>query len=133
MFKNLQNPTALIGRILLAAMFIPAGLSKIAGFAGTAAYISSVGLPWPEACAALAILIEVGAGAALLVGYQTRSAAFLLAGFTLVAGSIFHAFWSAPVDAVMITQIMFMKNVAIAGGLFMITAFGPGAISVDRQ
>ena len=133
MFSNLQNPLALAARILMALLFLPAGISKIAGFAGTAGYIGSVGLPFPALGAALAIAVEVGGGLALIAGFQTRWAALIMAVFTLVAGLFFHKFWAAAPDQAMIQQIMFFKNVAITGGLLMMTAFGAGAWSVDAR
>ncbi len=133
MFDKFQNPLALVARVLLAALFVPAGISKIAGFAGTVGYIGSVGLPLPIVGAVLAIVAEAGGGIALLLGLQTRIAALVLAVFTLVAGVFFHAFWAAAPEAAQMQQIMFMKNIAIAGGLLMLTAFGPGALSLDAK
>ena len=91
MNATFQNPLSLVGRLLLAFMFLPAGLMKIGGFAGTVGYISSVGMPMPTVAAALAILIEIGGGLALLAGFGTRIAALALAVFTLVASVYFHA------------------------------------------
>lgn len=133
MFDKFQNPLALAARILLAALFVPAGISKIAGFAGTVGYIGSVGLPLPAVGAVLAILAEAGGGIALLLGFQARIAALVLAVFTLAAGVFFHPYWSVPADQVMMTQIMFMKNIAIAGGLLALVAFGPGKLSLDAK
>jgi len=133
MFDKFQNPLALAARILLAALFVPAGISKIAGFAGTVGYIGSMGLPLPAVGAVLAILVEAGAGIALLVGFQTRFAALALAVFTVVTAFIFHAYWSVPAEQMMVNQIMFMKNLAIAGGLLSLVAFGPGALSLDAK
>ena len=133
MFDKFQNPLALVARVLLAALFVPAGISKIAGFAGTVGYIGSVGLPLPIVGALLAIVAEAGGGIALLLGFQTRIAALVLAVFTVVAGVFFHAFWAAAPEAAQMQQIMFMKNIAIAGGLLMLTAFGPGALSLDAK
>jgi putative oxidoreductase len=133
MTDRFQNVFALLARVLLAALFLPAGISKIAGFAGTAAYIGSVGLPLPELGAGIAVLVEVGGALALLAGYQTRLVALLMAIFTVVAGVFFHAFWNAAPEQLMVEQIMFMKNIAIAGGLLVLTAFGAGALSLDAR
>jgi putative oxidoreductase len=133
MFDKFQNPLALAARVLLAVLFVPAGFGKIVGFAGTVGYIGSVGLPLPAVGAVLAIVAELGGGVALLLGFQTRIAALALAVFTLAAGVFFHAYWSVPADQVMVNQIMFMKNIAIAGGLLALTAFGPGALSLDAK
>ena len=133
MFANLQKPLSLAARLLLAALFIPAGLSKIGGFAGTAGYIGSVGLPFPELGAVIAIVVEVGAGIALLLGFGTRWAALALALFTLVASFFFHAYWALPAEQQMMQQLMFMKNIAVTGGLLALAAFGAGSWSVDAR
>lgn len=133
MFDKSQNLFALIARVLMAALFLPAGISKIAGFAGTVVYIGSVGLPMPELGAAIAVVVEVGGALALLLGFHTRWAALLMALFTLVAGVFFHAFWNVAPEAMQMQQIMFMKNIAIAGGLLALTAFGAGSISLDAR
>ena len=128
-----QNPIALIGRLLLAYLFIPAGIGKLTGFAGTVGYITSKGLPMPEVAAGLAIVVELGVGLMLLVGFQTRWAALVLTLFTLAAGFFFHNYWAVPADQAMVQQLMFNKNVAIAGGLLAFAAFGAGAFSLDAK
>ena len=133
MFASLQNPLALVGRILLAFLFLPAGISKIAGFAGTVGYITSVGLPMPTLAAVVAIIIEVGGGLALITGFGTRWAALVLAGFTLVATFVFHNFWGVAADQAMVQQLMFFKNIAVVGGLLVLAAHGAGAWSVDAK
>lgn len=133
MLNSLQNPFSLIGRALMALLFIPAGFSKIAGFTGTAGYIASKGVPLPELAAAAAIGIELGLGILLLIGFQTRWAALGIALFTVVITFIFHAFWSVPAEQVMMQQQAFFKNIAVVGGLLTIAAWGPGAWSVDGQ
>ena len=130
---SLQNPLALIGRLLLAYFFIPAGIGKIGGFAGTVGYISSKGLPMPEVGAVMAIVVEVVVAAMLLVGFQTRWAALILAVFTLAAGIFFHNYWGVPADQVMMQTLMFNKNLAIVGGLLAFAAFGAGAFSLDAK
>jgi putative oxidoreductase len=131
MFTSLQNPLALIGRALLALLFIPAGFSKLTGFAGTVGYIASKGVPLPELAAAAAVGVELGLGLLLLVGFQTRWAALGIAGFTFVISFIFHNFWGVPADQVMMQQINFFKNIAVVGGLLTVVAWGAGAWSVD--
>lgn len=128
-----QDALALVGRILIAVLFIPAGFGKLTGFAGTVGYIGSAGLPLPQVAAALAIVVELGLGLALLVGFKTRLAAAVLAVFTLVASFFFHNYWALPADKAMVQQLMFMKNVAITGGLLAFVAFGAGRFSVDRR
>lgn len=127
MLTHLQNPLALTARILMALLFLPEGIGKIHGFPGIVAYISAAGLPLPELGAVIAITVEVGGSLALIVGFQARWAALILAVFTVATALFFHKFWSAPADQVMVQHIMFFKNLAIAGGLLMLSAFGPGA------
>jgi putative oxidoreductase len=131
MFASLQNPLSLIGRALLALLFIPAGFSKIGGFAGTAGYIASKGVPLPELAAAAAIGVELGLGLLLLIGWQTRWAALGIALFTVVITFIFHNFWAVPAEQVMAQQQSFFKNIAVVGGLLTVAAWGAGAWSVD--
>ena len=133
MLNSLQNPLALVGRLLLAFLFLPAGLSKITGFAGTVGYIASKGLPVPSVSAAIAVAVEVGCGLALIAGFGTRWAALALAGFTLVATFVFHNFWSLPADQVMMQQLMFFKNIAVVGGLLVLAAYGAGKFSLDAK
>ncbi|SEA41411.1 MULTISPECIES: DoxX family protein [Acidovorax] len=133
MLSSLQNPLALVSRLLFAVLFLPAGIGKFTGFAGTVGYISSVGLPMPTVAAAVAAVVEVVGSLALIVGFGTRFAALVLAFFTLVASFSFHPYWAVPADQVMITQLLFFKNIAVVGGLLALTAFGAGAWSVDGQ
>ncbi len=122
-----------LGRIFLSAIFIIAGLSKIAGYAGTAAFMASQGVP--GALLPLVILLEVVGGIAVLIGWQARTAAFLLAGFSVLSGILFHYIPSLELEGFAAEAEMnsFMKNIAIAGGMLMIVAFGPGRFSVGRS
>ena len=131
MLSSLQNPLSLIGRALLALLFIPAGFAKIAGFAGTVGYIASKGVPFPELAAAAAVGVELGLGILLLVGWQARWAALGLAFFTVAVTFIFHNFWAVPADQLMQQQQAFFKNIAVVGGLLTMAAWGPGAWSFD--
>jgi putative oxidoreductase len=115
-----------VGRLLLSAIFLISVLGKIQAPAGTIGYIGAAGLPFPEAAYALAVLIELVGGLALLVGFRTRIAAGALAVFTLAAAVGFH---SNLAD--MNQFIHFFKNVAITGGLLQIVAFGAGAFGLD--
>ncbi|WP_219218280.1 DoxX family protein [Variovorax boronicumulans] len=128
-----QDVAALVGRILLAALFVPAGFGKLMGFAGTVGYISSVGLPLPQVAAVVAILVELGLGLALLVGFKTRWAAIGIALFTLVATFSFHNYWAMAADKAFVNQLMFFKNIAVVGGLLVVWAFGPGRLSIDKR
>jgi putative oxidoreductase len=123
----------LLGRILIALLFIPAGINKITGFGGTVGYIASKGLPLPQVAAAGTIVVEVVVGLALLVGFKARYAALILAAFTIAASVIFHNFWALPEAQKMMQQLMFTKNFAIVGGLLFIAAFGAGPLSVDNR
>jgi len=131
--NSAKDVAALIGRILIAIMYIPAGFSKIGNFAGTSGYIASKGLPLPDVGAAIAVGVELLGGLMLLAGWKTRWAALALAAFTLGATVFFHNFWSYPADQQMMQTLMFNKNLAIVGGLLLAYAFGPGRYSVDKE
>ena len=133
MFERFQNPLALAARILLALMFVLAGFSKLAGVEGPVGYIASKGLPLPQVGAAIALLVEIVGGIALIVGWNARWAAAVLAVFTAAASVIFHNFWAVPADQAMVQNLMFMKNVSVVGGLLAIVAFGAGALSLDAK
>ena len=128
-----QDAVALLGRILLAALFVPAGFGKISGFEGTVGYIGSVGLPLPALGAVVAIVVELGLGLLLLVGFKTRLSAIVLVLFTVAAAVFFHNYWALPADKAFVNQLMFWKNIAIAGGLLGFAAFGAGRLSIDKK
>lgn len=128
-----QNLMALIGRILIAVLFIPAGWGKIGGFAGTAGYIASKGIPLPEVATAIAIAAELVLGIMLVVGFKTRWAALGLAIFVAVITPMFHNYWAMPEAQVMMQKQAFFKNYAIVGGLLVLAAFGAGAFSMDGR
>jgi putative oxidoreductase len=123
--KTWENSADLAGRILLAAMFLVAGLGKITGYAGTQGYMESMGVP--GALLPLVIALEVFGAIAIIVGLRTRLVAFALAGFTLVAGFIFHG------GADSMQQIMLLKNVSVAGGFLLLVARGAGDWSLDAR
>jgi putative oxidoreductase len=124
---------ALIGRVLIALLFVPAGWAKVVGFAGTVGYIQSQGVPLPEVAAAVGIAAELGLALLLLVGWQARWAALGLAVFTFVISFIFHNYWGVPAEQVMAQRGNFFKNMAISGGLLAFAAFGAGAFSLDGR
>lgn len=128
-----QDTLALIGRILIAYLFIPAGIGKLMGFSGTVGYITSVGLPLPEVGAVIAIIVELGLGIALLLGFKTRWTGIVMAIFSIATALFFHKYWSAPDAMKMMQQINFNKNIAIAGGLLALAAFGPGRFGIDKK
>jgi len=123
---NSQPAVAAAGRVLLAALFLVSGIQKLFVPAMIQGYIASVGLPAPSLVYAIAVVIEIGAGALLLVGFRTRLMAWVLAAFTVAAALIFHRDLGDPNQFV-----HFMKNLAIAGGLLHIAAVGAGAFSLD--
>ena len=130
---NAQGLPLLIGRVLLALMFVTAGYSKLTGLEGTAGYIASVGLPAPMLLAVAAGVVEVVAGVLIIVGWQARWAALALAAFTVVASVFFHNYWAKPADKAFMEQLMFMKNMSVTGGLLVLFAFGAGALSLDAR
>ena len=129
----IERAGTLAGRVMLAALFIPSGFSKLTGFQGTVGYIASKGLPLPQLGAIAAIAVELLVALALLLGWRTRWAALILALFTLAAAFIFHAYWAVPPDEKMMQSINFWKNVAIAGGLLFVAAHGPGPYALDAR
>lgn len=118
--------TQLSGRVLMSIIFITAGVSKIGAYAGTQGYMESVGVP--GGMLPLVVALEVGAGLAVLLGWQTRISAFLLAGFSVLSALIFHADFGDHMQS-----ILFMKNLAMAGGLLMLMANGAGSWSIDAR
>ena len=130
---NAQGFPLLVARILLALMFVMAGVSKLTGLEGTAGYIASVGLPMAQVLALGAGVLEAAAGVMLIVGWQARWAALALAAFTVLASLLFHNFWAMPKDQQFMQQLMIMKNLAITGGLLFVFAFGPGSLSLDAR
>lgn len=131
--KTYQSALNLFGRILIVALFLPAGLSKLTGFEGTLGYFSSLGIPAPTLALVATIVIEIVGGIALLVGYQTRLIAIVMALFTLAAAVTCHAFWAAPADAAFIAQLLFFKNIAVMGGLLVLASAGAGSFSFDGR
>jgi len=126
--SSAQDKVALTGRVLLAAIFVMSGLGKVATPAATLAYMTAAGLPLAPLGLAGAALIELGGGLALILGYRTRVAATILAVFALVTALVFH---SAFADQNQL--IHFFKNVAMAGGLLQVAAFGGGRMSLDAR
>ncbi len=122
-----------LGRVLIALLYIPAGIKKLSGFEGTVGYIASKGIPLPQVAAAGTIFVEVVIGIALLIGFKARLSALIIAVFTLAAAVLFHNYWAVPDAQVAAQQINFFKNLAIIGGLLFVAAFGAGPLSVDNR
>ena len=129
----LQDSCSLLGRVLIAWLFIPSGIAKLIGFAGISAYIASKGVPLPQVCAALAVAAELGLGLLVLAGWQSRWATLGLAVFVVVITPIFHNFWEMPAAQAMLQKQAFNKNVAVIGGLLLLAAFGPGRYSFTAR
>ncbi|RQW43820.1 DoxX family protein [Novosphingobium sp. LASN5T] len=123
-----SDVAALAGRILLAAIFVLSGLSKVAAPAGTIGYIASAGLPLPQVGLAIAVIVELGGGLALVAGFRTRFIAAVLALFSLATALAFHNHLADQNQF-----IHFFKNVAMAGGLLQVVAFGAGRFALDRR
>jgi len=126
--SNAQGAVLLAGRALLSIMFILGGFSKLTAIGGTAAWFGSIGLPMPMVTAVLVGVVELVGGLAILVGYRTRLAAFVLAAFTIAATAIAHLDLADQVQ-----QLFFMKNLAITGGFLVLAAFGAGSLSLDAR
>ncbi|PWR23542.1 DoxX family protein [Zavarzinia compransoris] len=116
----------LIGRILLAAIFLLSGVSKLGAAGGTIGYIAAAGLPLPELAYVGAVALEIGGGILLIAGFKTRAVAAVLAVFSVVTAVVFH---NAAGDQNQ--SIHLLKNLAIAGGLLQVAAFGAGRLSLD--
>uniref|UniRef100_B1XVW3 DoxX family protein n=1 Tax=Polynucleobacter necessarius subsp. necessarius (strain STIR1) TaxID=452638 RepID=B1XVW3_POLNS len=129
----MSKPLTLVARILMASIFISAGFSKVLGFDGVTAYIASKGLPLLMVIAGLTVALEILGGIAIIVGFKARIAGLLLGLFSILAAFIFHNFWAFPPEQVYLQNIMFMKNLSIAGGLFLLAVFGPGGYLIDGR
>ncbi|WP_369789077.1 DoxX family protein [Rouxiella sp. WC2420] len=123
--NKVQNTAILIARILMPILFIVAGWGKMHAYTATAAYMASAGVP--GFFLPLTILLEFGGGLAIMFGFLTRTTAIITAVFTILTALLFHVDFSVPVN-----QMMFMKNLTIAGGYLVLFAAGPGAFSIDR-
>lgn len=133
MNDSYKTSVSVIARVLLALMFILSGYGKLTDIQGTAGYIASGGLPAPAVLAVLTGLLELLGGITIVLGYKVRWIGLVLALFTLVASFIYHAFWSVPADQQYVTQLLFMKNISVAGGLFLLSALGAGPLSLDAR
>lgn len=125
-----------VGRILIALIFLLSGFGKLTGFAGTAGYMASK-MPMSgtliDLLLVITIIVELGGGIALVLGWKARLAALVFFLWLIPVTLLFHNFWAAPADQAMIQQIMFLKNLAIMGGMLLIMANGPGPYSVDKK
>ena len=124
--STLQKVSELAGRTLLSALFLIAGLGKISAYGATVAYMAALGVP--SALLPVVIVTEVLGGLAIILGWQTRIIAFLLAGFSLLTALIFHNNFADQIQT-----MMFLKNVSIAGAFLLLVANGAGPLSLDRR
>ena len=126
LFDAVKSYTDLVGRVLIAAVFVLSGWGKVAAYAGTQAYMQHASVP--GGLLPLVILLELCGGIAIVIGLYTRPVALLLAGFSILAGLLFHAG-----SADQMQQIMFLKNLGLAGGFLFLVANGAGRLSVDAR
>jgi putative oxidoreductase len=126
MVEKIKESFPLVGRVLIGGMFFVAGIQKVTGFDGMVGFAASVGMPYPTVAIALAVLIEIGAGAMVILGWRIRDAALALAVFTVVATYYFHSNLSDQMQ-----MILFTKNAAILGGLLYVASFGAGRFAVS--
>jgi len=126
---NRYGPLA--GRILIALIFVLSGFGKITGFEGTVGYIASKGLPLPQLAAIGSIIVQLGGGILLIIGWKARWAAAAMLVFTALAALFFHNFWAVPPDQAQNQMIHFMKNISMIGGLLFVVVHGSGPLSVD--
>src|SRR5258706_5720008 len=124
--NSVSRYAPVIGRVLIAVIFLISGFGKIADPIGTQGYIAAAGLPLPLVAYVVAVIVEAGGGLLLLLGFQTRIAALALAVFSVAAAFGFHHDFGDQSQ-----MIHFLKNLAIAGGLLQVVAFGAGAFSLD--
>ena len=124
--QTLQAFSAPLGRLLIALIFVFSGIGKIGQYAGTQAYMDSMGVPGFLLPAVIAL--EILGGFAIILGWHTRLAAFLLAGFSLLSAILFHNNFGDQMQ-----MIMFLKNLALAGGFLMIMSLGAGPYSIDNR
>lgn len=133
MLDSFKLPLTVVGRVLLALMFILSGVDKLMHIDGNTAFMASGGLPaWPV-LTVLVGLIELIGGLAVATGFHARWAALALALFTLAASLLYHRYWSLPADQQMVQQLLFMKNIAVAGGMLVLSALGPGPASAGSR
>jgi putative oxidoreductase len=122
-----MNYLAFVGRVLIGLPFAMSGFGKLAAFGPTTAMIGAVGLPFPPLAFVVAVVVELGGGLLLVLGYRARPVALGLAAFSLATAISFHGNFADQNQ-----MIHFLKNVMIAGGLLQIAAFGAGAISIEQ-
>lgn len=121
-----------VGRILLAIIFLVSGIGKIGGFAGTAGYMLSKGLPMVEVLLVITIAIEVGGALMLILGWKAKLGAAALLLWMIPVTIMFHNFWAMPPADQQMQMIMFMKNLGLMGGMLYIMTYGSGPVSLKK-
>jgi putative oxidoreductase len=123
----------LVGRILFALLFIVSGIRAATSYAGSASYLAGLGFPAPEAMNLIAIVVEIGGGISLIIGWQTRWAAWLLVAFVAVATGMAHRFWEFDAQQYGNQLNHMLKNLAVIGGLLYLSVLGPGRYSLEGR
>jgi putative oxidoreductase len=137
--NGFRDVLALIGRILLALIFVLSGIQKITNFSGTAGFMAMNGVPAVTLLLILSILVELGGGLAVVVGFQARWAAIVMFFFLIPVTLVFHvhgyqvAMQHNQLPMAVMQKINILKNISIEGGLLMLAAFGPGRYSIDGE
>jgi putative oxidoreductase len=128
-----NDMTTLAGRILIAVIFLISGFFKVGGYAQIVGYATAVHLPAPGVAIAVAAAIELACGLAILAGFKTRAAAWLLFLYLIPVSYIFHNFWAVQGQEQQTQMVNFLKNMAIMGGLLVLSVNGAGAYSADAK
>jgi putative oxidoreductase len=128
-----QNLAAFVGRLLLVLLFLSSGWGKVADPSGTLGYMNSAGLPFPQLLLWGSVLVEIGTGLAILLGWKARWAAALLFLWMIPVTAAFHNPWAGDPSQAQMQMVHLMKNLSIMGGLLLLFALGPGGWSVDRR
>jgi len=129
---NLSALSTLVGRVLIGAIYVASGVSKIPGYAATGQYMASEHMPMIPMLLPAAIVVEIVGGLSVIVGYKARISAFILAGYSILATTIFNHFWTMPPGAMHETVMhLYMSTIVMVGACLFITGMGPGALSLE--
>jgi putative oxidoreductase len=123
----------LVGRVLMALLFVIFGYMKLTNFGGTVGYFTKWGFPLPQVVAVIAIVAELGGGILLVVGWKARAVAWILAVYVVIAAAVAHRYWTYEAAQVFAQTSFFYKNLAITGGLLYLAVMGPGRYSIDKN